>query len=941
MPFDYTTIVPLYDSSGDVIPANKGTFTHLTRDIILELRGDVDFLGEMLNITGSNWTNNHFNWTKGSVLALDSEGKLWLSYITDLRTAAEELWTQAGLSGSPSWTISDTNLKHLYLKHFTATVSGSVLTQSGADFSDVTNNSDYVYIIKGTGVTPGRYKITGHTTTTLTLDSAPGDSSAGDVVFEIALTGRLANFTDVRKKSLYQDVRDALMDISEEIFLYVDAVNGNDTTGDGTEGSPYKTWDKVISEANSAGLGVYFKPGAYTVGTTLTANSVELIGESLGDVIIDVSSTTQRVTSGNNVKIRNLFFGDGTTQYVHFENAANLDVKNCVFRGYSNNIMWGAGCADANFTHCSFIGDAGYEYDTAVVWARGTIQPDVTFDSCCFVNTNKGIQTNSDATHDVNEDYCAFYNVTTKHVGGASFNVTNEFSTTQDPLIDNIETCYLRDTSPYIDEASDGYDIGGYSDGPYNFFKTASDSVSVNDSTEMDLLEAASDDTHITEDVKTANMNVSVDMFLSGLFESDSSGDITYLTENDVSAPTYVPDLEYNGAALDVSWDNTGGDLCKLYIAVDDGVTDYSPPSWWIVNASYPAISTTQINGTRGYGIDLTKDCDTNNEWGDAGDFTIVTADGVNDQQWDIALKVRVHNVNKDEWSEVISLSKTYNFNDFDKTMYYCADNPRVVAGEYADHSNYYANAYHTGTSKYTRPDDTDWSDDNRRYAYNPMFKIAKLLPQAAFISQGFTSSSEDVYQIWKDRKAGAGQPMGKNAARANFGVYTPIFINYGNFNYNGGHCFANPSTAQPYDGGTANFTSPVLSSSTSDIRYLQLQGVEGSDCMIHSSHRGYIIRMPAGGNWALNDFIGQPALIDDSDIYYQQADNPWTACLPDNHFYLFTKDNEGNTPGGYSAWFYTLQKFYVNTDSSGNLDYGILSPRKQHSGTDSFNDFW
>ena len=113
----------------------------------------------------------------------------------------------------------------------------------------------------------------------------------------------------------------------------------------------------------------------------------------------------------------------------------------------------------------------------------------------------------------------------------------------------------------------------------------------------------------------------------------------------------------------------------------------------------------------------MTKDCETNDEWGDAGDFTIVTADGVNDQQWDIALKVRVHNVNKDEWSEVISLSKTYNFNDFDKTMYYCADNPRVAAGEYADHSNYYANAYHTGTSKYTRPDGTDWSDDNRRYA--------------------------------------------------------------------------------------------------------------------------------------------------------------------------------------------------------------------------------
>ncbi len=74
----------------------------------------------------------------------------------------------------------------------TATTSGSVLTQSGGDFSTVTDNVDYVYIVSGTGITAGQYKITAHTATTITLDSAPGNSAVADKVWQIT-TGR--NFT--------------------------------------------------------------------------------------------------------------------------------------------------------------------------------------------------------------------------------------------------------------------------------------------------------------------------------------------------------------------------------------------------------------------------------------------------------------------------------------------------------------------------------------------------------------------------------------------------------------------------------------------------------------------------------------------------------------------------------------------------------------------------
>jgi hypothetical protein len=75
------------------------------------------------------------------------------------------------------------------LKGISATTSGSVLTQTGADFSTVVDNQDYVYIVSGTGITAGIYGITSHTTDTLTLDIAPGTNATADKVWRIT-TGR-------------------------------------------------------------------------------------------------------------------------------------------------------------------------------------------------------------------------------------------------------------------------------------------------------------------------------------------------------------------------------------------------------------------------------------------------------------------------------------------------------------------------------------------------------------------------------------------------------------------------------------------------------------------------------------------------------------------------------------------------------------------------------
>lgn len=67
----------------------------------------------------------------------------------------------------------------------TATTSGSVLTQSGGDFSTVTDSVDFVRVTSGTGVTAGIYIITSHTSTTLTVTGTLGTSSAGNVVYTV------------------------------------------------------------------------------------------------------------------------------------------------------------------------------------------------------------------------------------------------------------------------------------------------------------------------------------------------------------------------------------------------------------------------------------------------------------------------------------------------------------------------------------------------------------------------------------------------------------------------------------------------------------------------------------------------------------------------------------------------------------------------------------
>lgn len=69
----------------------------------------------------------------------------------------------------------------------TASGSGSVLTDTNADFSSVTDNIDFVHVLSGTGATLGCYLVTSHTTTTLTCNNAVGNNATADRVYFIGV----------------------------------------------------------------------------------------------------------------------------------------------------------------------------------------------------------------------------------------------------------------------------------------------------------------------------------------------------------------------------------------------------------------------------------------------------------------------------------------------------------------------------------------------------------------------------------------------------------------------------------------------------------------------------------------------------------------------------------------------------------------------------------
>ena len=110
------------------------------------------------------------------------------------------------MTGTNDQALDPTFTSVAQVKGSTAFYVGSTLTQAGVDFSNVVDNQDFVYIASGTGMTyaPGCYKITSHTTTTITTDVDVGENAEGggddNVTFQVTTGRNFAIGTNLKAK---------------------------------------------------------------------------------------------------------------------------------------------------------------------------------------------------------------------------------------------------------------------------------------------------------------------------------------------------------------------------------------------------------------------------------------------------------------------------------------------------------------------------------------------------------------------------------------------------------------------------------------------------------------------------------------------------------------------------------------------------------------------
>lgn len=889
MGLTYDPIVELYNSAGAL--QNEASYTPFNKSILYTLRADIDLMGGLIGMTSGNgsWNGDGTKiWTKGTTASID-DGVLWLSYITDMRTACEEMATELTID-APAWTIATVNLKGLY-------------------------------------------------------------DNTGAII-----PAQETTHTDFRKTSLWTDVQTALIAIEQGTFdfaeIWIDSIDGSDGNT-GTEISPWATWNHAMVtdidgesfNINEAGSGIlHINAGTYEMDTALTADNITILGEAAYNTFCWTAHlVTSAAMTGNNLTVKDIFFDQtiGGAAFGYFETTNNLNVQRCVFRATSGRNVHVNGSTYASFSHCSFYNSGKNGFG---LYATGTTLCEVT--DCLFYDMSTCITVSGT----VNYDYCGFYDFDNETWTSGTYNGTNQVYT--DPQIRAKSNAFLDISSPYIDASSTGADIGAYPDGPYNTYKVLSDSITASDITIDKLTESVSDSITVVEDVTTSVFNVNIDMFLGGLFDSAVES-ISYLSADSIRLPGLGTPYTYNGAALDISFDNNDSDLCELYLVAGDGVTDYTPVAWWAANASYSADSTTDA-----YFINGWRDCITNDEIGKAYDEFLIWDDKVggvgsgianyaaklpnasenpdNSSVAQLIVHARIYNTVTETWSEMVTDTKLYGFNDFNKVMYYMGDNPRSVIDEYANHANYQSQKFHSGTGIYTNAAGVDWIDDDRHYIYNTPAK-ADLYAYYHDVhgTDPIVFYSSYVKIHWQKKLiTSAINYIEEKRSRHQFTIYACIYVNHGNMNFNSLSCFTTSSTRVHTIGTALSPTSypaiyPVDNASNT-LQYVELIGIQGSDCTVHSSHAAaFYVTPDTNANHQVrmsSDHAGND-LFPYTNLKFQTI-NPWSCPwgLKD----LFTTfETQGVTPGGWSPWTFFQTDYGVNTNNNtGVNEEGRLGSR-------------
>lgn len=145
-------------------------------------------VGTAVSMSGANsalnvfMNNIYYGWTTGVSVATGIAGSnlsMTDDYFNNTTDATNWQKSPNDLALNPTFSGAS------QLTGTIATTSGSVLTDSGANFGSVTDNVSFLTVTGGTGTTLGTYLITSHTTTTLTVNNALGTGASADKVYYV------------------------------------------------------------------------------------------------------------------------------------------------------------------------------------------------------------------------------------------------------------------------------------------------------------------------------------------------------------------------------------------------------------------------------------------------------------------------------------------------------------------------------------------------------------------------------------------------------------------------------------------------------------------------------------------------------------------------------------------------------------------------------------
>lgn len=186
--------------------------------------------------------------------------------------------------------------------------------------------------------------------------------------------------------------------------IYVDAVKGDDTTGNGTDTTPYKTVEKAVTAAASGatiqlGAGNYTLYGVSSVGhtkgkaLTFVGRGADKTGWNIGAEVPDPANFGTEYNGdysfdgAGTITFRNMTLRSGSADYLGFIRADKTVVEDCIING--KTFYWGY--TSATFKNTTFNCPSG-DY---ALWTYSS--PTMTFNNCTFNSSGKVINVYTDA----------------------------------------------------------------------------------------------------------------------------------------------------------------------------------------------------------------------------------------------------------------------------------------------------------------------------------------------------------------------------------------------------------------------------------------------------------------------------------------------------------------------------------------------------------------